>query len=185
MGRAIRKDKGKQESPDWQETTHFRVTSVLEADKERWEKVGISSIWMKSIAHHALITIKLALQIRKIHYAPMRWHFWSRLNKDKNPFYHRDSGAGMKIRHKTPKPLLLQWIFSPFIFTPLITNVPKKLKASAHLAASSPLGVYFSNKSSLYFFNFPVSFLNSFCDKKRTFPWEHFQLSIPPMHPVL
>ena len=37
-------DNEEQKPPDLQETTYFGLISVLEADKERWEKVGISSI---------------------------------------------------------------------------------------------------------------------------------------------
>ena len=36
--------KEKHEPLDGQETTHLGVTRVLEADKKRWEKVGISCI---------------------------------------------------------------------------------------------------------------------------------------------
>ena len=39
-------DKEKQEPLDWQETINFGVTKVVEADKERWGKAGISSIRM-------------------------------------------------------------------------------------------------------------------------------------------
>ena len=43
-----------------------------------------------TFAHYALITIKLALQIRRNHHAPRLWHFPSRLNKDQNPLSSRE-----------------------------------------------------------------------------------------------
>ena len=36
--------KGQVELPGLQETTHFGVINVLEADKERWKKVGFFSM---------------------------------------------------------------------------------------------------------------------------------------------
>ena len=93
----------KQEPPDGQETTLW-VISVLEAHKERWGKVGISWVLMQPIAHYGLITIQLALQIRSTQHAPMPWHFWSKLNKDKNPSSPQEDGAGMKIKIKPQTP---------------------------------------------------------------------------------
>ena len=50
------------------------------------------NLWFLHVtfAHYALITIKLALQIRRNHHAPRLWHFLSRLNKDPNPFSSRE-----------------------------------------------------------------------------------------------
>ena len=39
-------DKEKPKPPDWWETTPFGVISALGADKERWERVRISNVWM-------------------------------------------------------------------------------------------------------------------------------------------
>ena len=82
--------------------------------------------------------IKLVLQVRSTHHASMLWHFWSKLNKDKNPSSPQTEGAGMKIREYDPKPLLPWWTFHPFICTPLITSLPKKPRAAApHSSAHS------------------------------------------------
>ena len=57
-----------------------------------------STFWMSPVAYYALITIKLTLHVRSTHHGLMPWHFWSKLNKDRNPSSLLKNGAGMKIR---------------------------------------------------------------------------------------
>ena len=98
-----------------------------------------SSFWMSPVAYYALITIKLTLQLRSTHHAPMQWHFWSKLNKDRNPSTLWKMELGWKSRNKTSKLLLPQWRVRPFICMPLMTSLPKKPRGSApHLSACSP-----------------------------------------------
>ena len=54
------------------------------------------NLWFLHVtfAHYALITIKLALQVRSIHLALIPWHFWSKLNKGKNPSWNRRGPVG-------------------------------------------------------------------------------------------
>ena len=130
-----RADKERQEPPDWQETTHFGVIYVLEADKEggKRRESPASECNLLLITCYTLITVKLALQTRSSHHALTPWHFRSKLNTDKNPSAPREGSAGMKIREYSSQPLPPQWIFHSFICTPHWTGLTKKLRAANHL----------------------------------------------------
>ena len=155
------------------------MTGVLEANKER-ENLRHLNVTFCSLSPHYN---KISLANKKypshtmtpvLHQeVPMKtpWHFRSRSNKGKNPSSPWEGGTGMKFRQYEPKPLPTQWIFCPVIFTPLITSLPKKLRAAARLSlpALPPESVLLLNKSSLCFVGLRVSSLNSFCDETRTY----------------
>ena len=147
------------------------VCWVLEVDKERWETVRFSSIYlMVTFAHYALITIKLALQRGGTHHAPTPWHFRSRLNKVKNPSSLQEGGAGMKNQEINPKRLPPQWMLCPFIFTSHITSLPKTHREATHLClATLPLNEYKVLLNPHSAFLTSISLLNSSCDETKTY----------------
>ena len=65
----------------------------------------------------------------------MPWHFWSKLNKDKNPFSPREDRIGMKIREDDP-----QIPSSPVSIPPLHLYAPhNQLAKEIQGSSSSPV----------------------------------------------
>ena len=98
------------------------IRSVWVVDKERCGKAGVSCLQLWPLVHCALITIRLTLQIRSTHYELTPGHFWSKLNKDKNPPSPWGNGAGMKTKeyYRSPnssfnsvQPLSRVWLCNP------------------------------------------------------------------------
>ena len=96
----------------------------------------------------------------------MASHFWSRINRDRNPSSPLQEGSGMKIKKKKNQPKLLPLIISIFP-----NNQPAKESLGSYLSKSAhfPLKRVLSlNKPSLCFLDCHVSSLSSFCNETRT-----------------
>lgn len=135
--------KEKQESPDWQETKHFVMTSIWEKaknDGKRWESwTSECNLLLFFFLHYD----KISLVVRSPHHALTPLPCWSRLNKGKNPSSSCEGRARMKIMEYNPKRLPLKWIFHPFIFMTGIVNLPQKLRTTVHLSLPTlPLREY-------------------------------------------
>ena len=89
--------------------------------------------------HYALIIIKLALQIKSSHHAPMPWHFRSRSNKTKILPPLRQVELGWKSVKTNPKTLPPEWIVHFFISVLHITSLPEKHGSHSAEPACSPL----------------------------------------------
>ena len=156
-------DKEKQEPPDWQETTHFRVISALEADKERWKRGSNVHLWNVTCCslcpHYNKIIIKLSMQV-ECPSCTKPWHFLSKLNKDTNPSPLWEGGTGMKIKEYDPQTPPSQWISRPCNWMPLITSSRETQSSCWPLFKRC---ISHLSKSSLF-----ASFLNSFCEEMRT-----------------
>ena len=137
----------------------FWMIIFLEAEKkgeERWDPL---ESWVYPVAHYALITVNLALQLRSTHQTLTPWYFWSKLNEDENLPSPWDEGAGMKIReYKLPSPPSLGNIPPLHLYTSH-NQLPKEAwsSCSSPLPPARPLTAYpCLNKFSLYFLYLPA-----------------------------
>ena len=173
-----RADREKQGPPDWQETTHFRVISALEGDKERWKKgrnLQCLNVTCCSLCPHYN---KISLADKNYHHAPRPWHFGSRLSKDKNPSSLQESGAGMEIRERNPQTLPSQWIFRSRHWMFLQSMCQRN---TGQLLSCLPTSLYFSLKSILTVLSqFPSCFWIPSAMRQEANLWEHTDCSVWP-----
>ena len=118
----VRLEQRRGQGPWWQETTYYadsrgpgqtKKSLTLQTDRkphvvnvkcpggkgERGLNPQLPKVTCSSLCpYYNTIIIKLATQIRSSHHAPTPWHFWSKLNKDKNLPSLWEGEAGMKIK---------------------------------------------------------------------------------------
>ena len=139
--------KEKQESPGWQETTHFGVISVLEADKGR--EVERPKSLASEVTCGSLCPQHNQISLGDKKFPPCNAAM-TRLIKAKQG--QKSLLPSAKWRWNKNQEMWLpappsQWIFHPFICMLLITSLAKKCGAAAYLYAHFPfLEVYFSLK---------------------------------------
>ena len=137
----------------------FWVIIFLEAEKkgeERWDPLDS---WVYPVAHYALITVNLPLQLRSTHQALTPWYFWSKLNEDENLSSPWDDGAGMKIREYNPPSPPSPGNIPPLHLYTSHDQLAKEAwsSCSSPLLPARPLTPYpCLNKFSLYFLNLPA-----------------------------
>lgn len=108
--------KDMQEPPDWQEISSLGLTSVLEADRTSGKSVTLQSPDVTCCSSRPRYG-KSSLADGKFLWARPTQHFWSTLDKDKNPSSLRNLELGWNSGKMTPRPLPPQSIH-PFIDVP-------------------------------------------------------------------